>query len=203
MPNTPNPVQKIQDLVTNQPLSTDDLVGVEGLGVDGNGHSSLSPIGFPNVNFSGSNPATKATPNFKSTYKDPKTYPGSPGFSESGEIQPAQTHPYRYDGSENDNKANHVRNSYSDIEVASFLRRSSDLQLKMGLINGTLHNWMMGTGLINIGGYSHHESIFVHTLGLNLLTNEHIDQEYVISEEDSDITIDENGESDYVIDENV
>lgn len=88
---------------------------------------------------------------------------------------------YAYDGTENDNKAglydgvdqngnslNHYRKGYSHAEVASFLREKLHTSINFGKFkgktepgNGSLYNWFVGGGKVNIGGSRSNESVFV------------------------------------------
>jgi len=156
-PIYPNTVDKIKDLVTRPPETETDL--------DGAGNITISPIGFPVQNYSGSDPATTVTPIVKVTYKDPKTYPGFPTFSEEGEV--VAVHPYLFDGTENDNKSGHFRNGYSEKELADFMRARLASSLEMGKLGGLLQSWFLGNAPVNLGGVGT-KTTFVHPLGINL-----------------------------------
>lgn len=98
---------------------------------------------------------------------------------------------YKWDGTENDNKLgvylddnldpkvdpitgkeiNHLRKTYSDIEVANYLRLALDPSFRMGRAgDGTLFRWLMGTSLLNIGTGPASTVIPVEPFGANRVT---------------------------------
>lgn len=62
----PENVDKIQDYVTRPREGVVDITG--------NGNYNLSPLGFPDVNYSGNSNPTRIVPNFSVTYKDAKFF---------------------------------------------------------------------------------------------------------------------------------
>jgi len=65
----PDNGNKIQDFVTRPVTPVEDITG--------DGKFSISPLGFPETNYSGEALATKIIPTFKVTYKDSKFYRNS------------------------------------------------------------------------------------------------------------------------------
>ncbi len=96
-----------------------------------------------------------------------------------------ETHAYKWDGTENDNKegvyevdgnpiidpvtgepVDHFRKGYSAEEVTNYLRRSLEPTLNMGKDGGTLLNWIFATDSINVGGGGS-KSVFIDPFGIN------------------------------------